>query len=46
MHGSGQQLGQVSGVEAILWYPLPNLDELELEYEAEMESKKQRCGQC
>ena len=39
MHGSGQQLGQVSGVEAILRYPLPDLDELELEYEAAMEAK-------
>ena len=36
MHGSGQQLGQVSGVAAILRYPLPDLDELELEYEAAM----------
>ena len=39
MHGSGQQLGQVSGVAAILRYPLPDLDELELEYEAAMEAK-------
>ena len=29
MHVSGQQLQQVSGVAAILRYPLPNLDELE-----------------
>ncbi len=36
LHVSGQQLGQVSGVAAILRYPLPDLDELELEYEAAM----------
>lgn len=29
MHVSGQQLQQVSGVAAILRYPLPDLDELE-----------------
>lgn len=29
MHVSGQQLAQVSGVAAILRYPLPDLDELE-----------------
>ena len=29
MHVSGQQLGQVSGVAAILRYPLPDLDDLE-----------------
>lgn len=29
MHISGQQLQQVSGVAAILRYPLPDLDELE-----------------
>ncbi|KAL7537779.1 hypothetical protein ACHAWF_005898 [Thalassiosira exigua] len=29
MHGSGQQLQQVSGIAAILRYPLPDLDELE-----------------
>jgi protein pelota len=29
MHVSGQQLNQVSGVAAILRYPLPDLDELE-----------------
>ena len=31
MHVSGQQLQQVSGVAAILRYPLPDLDELELQ---------------
>ena len=36
LHISGQQLGQVSGVAAILRYPLPDLEELELEYEAAM----------
>ena len=36
LHVSGQQLNQVSGVAAILRYPLPDLDELELEYEAAM----------
>lgn len=29
MHVSGQQLQQVSGVAAILRYPMPDLDELE-----------------
>jgi protein pelota len=29
MHVSGQQLQQVSGIAAILRYPLPDLDELE-----------------
>jgi protein pelota len=29
MHVSGQQLQQVSGVAAILRYPLPDLDEME-----------------
>ena len=29
MHVSGQQLQQVSGVAAILRFPLPDLDELE-----------------
>jgi protein pelota len=33
MHISGQQLQQVSGVAAILRYPLPDLDELELQAE-------------
>ena len=33
MHVSGQQLQQVSGVAAILRYPLPDLDELELQAE-------------
>ena len=36
LHVSGQQLNQVSGVAAILRYPLPDLEELELEYEAAM----------
>lgn len=36
LHVSGQQLGQVSGVAAILRYPLPDLDMLELEYEEAM----------
>mmetsp|Transcript_19128 Transcript_19128/g.47594 ORF Transcript_19128/g.47594 Transcript_19128/m.47594 type:complete len:419 (+) Transcript_19128:414-1670(+) len=40
LHVSGQQLGQVSGVAAILRYPLPDLDELELEYEAAMMGEK------
>lgn len=31
LHVSGQQLGQVSGVAAILRYPLPDLDQLELD---------------
>lgn len=35
MHGSGQQLQQVSGVAAILRYPLPGLDDLEEEEEEE-----------
>ena len=34
LHVSGQQLNQVSGVAAILRYPLPDLELLELEYEA------------
>ena len=39
MHVSGQQLQQVSGVAAILRYPLPDLDELEeLAEEPEVES--------
>eukprot|EP00536_Pseudo-nitzschia_multiseries_P010197 jgi/Psemu1/25321/gm1.25321_g len=33
LHVSGQQLQQVSGVAAILRYPLPDLDELELQAE-------------
>ena len=40
MHVSGQQLQQVSGVAAILRYPLPDLDELEdvaANYEANAE---------
>ncbi|KAL3920606.1 MAG: hypothetical protein SGILL_003180 [Bacillariaceae sp.] len=35
MHISGQQLQQVSGVAAILRYPLPDLDELEEQAEEE-----------
>ena len=31
MHASGTQLQQVSGVAAILRYPLPDLDQLELD---------------
>jgi len=38
MHVSGRQLQQVSGVAAILRYPLPDLDELELQAE-EYENK-------
>uniref|UniRef100_A0A6S8X182 Protein pelota homolog n=1 Tax=Chaetoceros debilis TaxID=122233 RepID=A0A6S8X182_9STRA len=31
LHVSGQQLGQLSGIAAILRYPLPDLDQLELD---------------
>jgi protein pelota len=42
LHVSGQQLGQVSGVAAILRYPLPDLDQLELDaanYESSSEEE-------
>lgn len=31
LHVSGQQLNQLSGIAAILRYPLPDLDQLELD---------------
>ena len=40
MHVSGQQLQQVSGVAAILRYPLPDLDELEEIAAAHQEANK------
>lgn len=45
MHVSGQQLQQVSGVAAILRYPLPDLEELEeaaLEHQEEEESEEEQ----
>ena len=51
MHISGQQLQQVSGVAAILRYPLPDLDELEElaeeepgTYETEDDSEEENDG--
>lgn len=40
LHVSGQQLNQLSGVAAILRYPLPDLDQMELDAEAHEESSE------
>ena len=44
LHVSGKQLEQVSGVAAILRYPLPDLDELEEEAEKSFHGEDEDAG--